>query len=319
MDTSSPSGIAGGHVPVMLDEVLSGLAVRPGGWYVDGTLGLGGHAQAILDASSPDGRLLGIEQDPDAWQQAAARLAGYGDRVQIVAGNNRNIAAYCRDAAIAPVDGILLDLGVSSLQFGPAGRGFSFQYEAPLDMRMDPSASLSAAEIVNEWPEEEIADLLWRFGEERRSRRVAAAIVRNRPLRTTAELAAVAARAVGGYGPIHPATRTFQALRIAVNDELGALREALDGAMEVLREPGGRLVVISFHSGEDRIVKEFIRFESRGCICPPGRLVCTCGHVARLKPITRRVITPSAAEQAVNPRSRSAKLRVAERIEGAAS
>lgn len=319
MDTTSSPGIAGGHVPVMLAEVLSGLAVRPDGWYVDGTLGLGGHAQAILNASSPDGRLLGIEQDPDARQQAAARLAGYGDRVQIVAGNNRNIATYCRDAEIAPVDGILLDLGVSSLQFGPAGRGFSFQYEAPLDMRMDPSASLSAAEIVNEWPEEEIADLLWRFGEERRSRRVAAAIVRNRPLRTTAELAAVAARAVGGYGPIHPATRTFQALRIAVNDELGALSEALVGAMEVLREPGGRLVVISFHSGEDRIVKEFIRFESRGCICPPGFLVCTCGHVARLNPISRRVITPSAAEQAVNPRSRSAKLRVAERIEGAAS
>jgi 16S rRNA (cytosine1402-N4)-methyltransferase len=300
----------------MIAEVLEGLAVRSGGWYVDGTLGLGGHAEAILAASAPDGRLLGIEQDPEARQRAAGRLAVDGGRVLVVAGNNRNIADYCREAAFLPVDGVLLDLGVSSLQLGPSGRGFSFQHDAPLDMRMDPSGDLTAAEIVNGWPEAEIARVLWEFGDERRSRRIAAAIVRSRPLRTTVELAAVVARAAGGSGSIHPATRTFQALRIAVNDEFGALQEALNGAMEVLRTPGGRLAVISFHSGEDRIVKEFIRRESRDCICPPGLPVCTCGHVAGLRDLTRRGITPSPAEVAANPRSRSARLRVAERIEG---
>ncbi|MGE0539154.1 MAG: 16S rRNA (cytosine(1402)-N(4))-methyltransferase RsmH [Dehalococcoidia bacterium] len=303
-------------MPVLLAEVLDRIAVRPGGWYVDGTLGLGGHAEAILAASAPDGRLLGIEQDPEARRRASDRLAAAGHRVLIVAGNNRDLAAYCRDAAFMPVDGVLLDLGISSLQLGPSGRGFSFQHDAPLDMRMDPSAELTAAAIVNEWPEEQIAGVLWQFGDERRSRRVAAAIVRNRPLRTTTALAAVVARAVGAAGPIHPATRTFQALRIAVNDEFGALREALNGAMEVIRNPGGRLAVISFHSGEDRIVKDFIRRESRDCVCPPGLPVCTCGHVARLKDLTRRGITPSPVEVAANPRSRSARLRVAERIEG---
>ncbi|MGD9894967.1 MAG: 16S rRNA (cytosine(1402)-N(4))-methyltransferase RsmH [Dehalococcoidia bacterium] len=301
---------------MLLAEVLDRIAVRPGGWYVDGTLGLGGHAEAILAASAPDGRLLGIEQDPEARRRASDRLAAAGHRVLIVAGNNRDLAAYCRDAAFMPVDGVLLDLGISSLQLGPSGRGFSFQHDAPLDMRMDPSAELTAAAIVNEWPEEQIAGVLWQFGDERRSRRVAAAIVRNRPLRTTTALAAVVARAVGAAGPIHPATRTFQALRIAVNDEFGALREALNGAMEVIRNPGGRLAVISFHSGEDRIVKDFIRRESRDCVCPPGLPVCTCGHVARLKDLTRRGITPSPVEVAANPRSRSARLRVAERIEG---
>jgi 16S rRNA (cytosine1402-N4)-methyltransferase len=300
----------------MLSEVLAGLATRPGGWYVDGTLGLGGHAEAILTDSAPDGRLLGIEQDPQARQRAVERLDRYDNRVQIVAGNNRNLAAYCRDAAFLPVDGVLLDLGVSSLQLGPSGRGFSFQHDAPLDMRMDPSSELTAADIVNEWPDVEIARVLWQFGDERRSRRIAAAIVRYRPLQTTGDLAAVVARAAGGPGSIHPATRTFQALRIAVNDEFGALREALSGALEVIRNPGGRLAVISFHSGEDRIVKEFIRRESRDCICPPGLPVCTCGHVAKLKELTRRGITPSPAEVAANPRSRSARLRVAERIEG---
>lgn len=300
----------------MVDEVLSGLAVRPGGWYVDGTLGLGGHAEAILAASAPDGRLLGIEQDPEARPRAADRLAIEGDRVLIVAANNRNIADVCREASFTPVDGVLLDLGVSSLQLGPSGRGFSFQHDAPLDMRMDPSTELTAAQVVNEWPEEQIAQVLWQFGDERRSRRVAKAIVRNRPLRTTTELASVVARAVGGSGSIHPATRTFQALRIVINDEFGALQEALNGAMEVLRNPGGRLSIISFHSGEDRIVKEFIRREGRDCICPPGLPVCTCGHVARLRDLTRRGITPSPAEVTANPRSRSARLRVAERIEG---
>ena len=301
-------------MPVLLREVLDGLAVRPGGWYADGTLGLGGHAEAILDASAPDGRLLGIDQDPDARALAADRLARFGERARIVSGNSRAIAAICRENGFAPVDGVLLDLGVSSLQLGPAGRGFSFQHEAPLDMRMDPSGSLTAAAIVNEWPEEEIAHLLWEYGEERRSRRIARAVVRARPHRTTAGLASVVARAAGGGDRIHPATRTFQALRIAVNDELDALREALVGAVEVLRSPGGRLAVISFHSGEDRIVKEFIRRESRDCLCPPGVPACSCGHAASVRSVTRRVITPTPVESAANPRSRSAKLRLAERL-----
>ena len=299
---------------MLLSESLAGLAVRPGGWYVDGTLGLGGHAAAILEASAPDGRLLGIDADPDARTLAADRLGPFGVRATIVAGNNRDIAAICRAYAFLPVDGVLLDLGVSSLQFGPAGRGFSYRYDAPLDMRMDPSAPVSASTIVNEWPEVEIARVIWEFGEERRSRRVAAAIVAARPLRTTGALAAVVARAVGGGGAIHPATRTFQALRIAVNDELGALVEALAGAVSLLRSPGGRLAVISFHSGEDRIVKEFFRREEAGCVCLPGTPSCVCGHMATLKRITRKVITPAPAEIDANPRARSARLRVAERV-----
>jgi 16S rRNA (cytosine1402-N4)-methyltransferase len=297
------------HVPVLLAEVLDALAVRPGGWYVDATLGLGGHAVAILERSAPDGRLLGIDADPDARAAAAQRLRPFGKRVIVVGGNNRAIEAICRSWDFVPVDGVLFDLGVSSLQLGPAGRGFSFRSEAPLDMRMDPAAPLTAATIVNEWPEDEIARILWAYGEERRSRRVAAAIVAARPLRTTTELAAVVARAVGRGGAIHPATRTVQALRIAVNDELGALAEALAGAVAVLRSPGGRLAVISFHSGEDRIVKEFLRRAAGG-----GRHGPADGESSPpLRIITRKVITPSAAEVTANPRSRSAKLRVAER------
>jgi 16S rRNA (cytosine1402-N4)-methyltransferase len=306
--------VAAIHAPVLRSEVLDGLAVRSGGRFADGTLGLGGHAEAILTASAPDGRLLGIDQDPDARALASERLAPFGDRVTITAGNSRDIAAICRANGFAPVDGVLLDLGVSSLQLGPAGRGFSFQHDAPLDMRMDPSAPLTAAEIVNKWPEEEIARVLWQYGEERRSRRIARAIVRSRPHTTTAGLAAVVARAAGGGDRIHPATRTFQALRIAVNDELDALRAALAGAIEVLRSPGGRLAVISFHSGEDRIVKDVIRRESSDCLCPPGLPACACGHRASVRSVTRRVITPTPVESAANPRSRSAKLRLAERL-----
>lgn len=301
------------HTPVLLAEVLDGLAVRPGGRYLDGTLGLGGHTAAILERSSPDGSVLGIDADPDARALAAERLAPYGGRVTIVAGNAADMAAIGRAHGLAGVDGVLLDLGVSSLQLGPAGRGFSFLHDAPLDMRMDPSAPLSAAEIVNQWPREQLAGVIWKYGEEPRSRRIAAAIAAARPLRTTGELAEVVARAIGRGGRIHPATRTFQALRIAVNDELAALERALHGAVELLRSPGGRLAVISFHSGEDRIAKEFIRSEEKGCRCPPSLPACICGRVSTLKAINRRVIVPTPAEAAVNPRGRSAKLRVAER------
>jgi 16S rRNA (cytosine1402-N4)-methyltransferase len=308
------SGPAAIHTPVLLAETLTALAVRPGGRYIDGTLGLGGHAAAILDASAPDGRLLGIDADPEARALAAERLAPFGERAVIVAGNNRDLAAIAEVHGFLPADGMLLDLGVSSLQFGPRGRGFTFSHDAPLDMRMDPDAPLSAATIVNGWPEEEIARVLWEYGEERRGRRVAAAIVAARPLHRTAELGAVVARAVGHTPGIHPATRTFQAFRIAVNDELGALRAALDGALAVLRSPGGRLVTISFHSGEDRIVKEFMRREARGCVCPPGLPACVCGRQPTLKLVNRGVITPAAAEVQANPRARSAKLRAAERL-----
>ena len=301
------------HVPVLLDEVRRALDVRPGGCFVDGTLGLGGHAAAILAASGPDGRLLGIDADPQARALATEQLAPFGERVTIVAGNNRDLAAIGRERGFQLVDGVLLDLGVSSLQLGPQGRGFSIRHDAPLDMRMDPSVEPSAAGIVNEWPEAEIARVLWEYGDERRSRRIAAALVAARPLHTTTELAAVVSRAIGSGGPIHPATRTFQALRIATNDELGALRAALEGALALLRSPGGKLAVISFHSGEDRIVKEFIRRERSDCLCPPEQLVCICGQTPRLKDGARRVITPSPAEREANPRSRSAKLRVAER------
>lgn len=294
--------------------MLEALSVRPGGRYVDGTLGLGGHAEAVLRASAPDGQVLGIDQDPEARRLAAERLATFGARIMIAAGNSRNLPALCRSHGFAEVDGVVLDLGVSSLQLDEAARGFSFQQDAPLDMRMDPAARLSATEIVNEWPEEEIAGVIWEYGEERRSRRVARAIVAARPIETTGGLAAVVARAVGSGEKIHPATRTFQALRIAVNDELAALGEALSGAVEVLRSPGGRLAVISFHSGEDRIVKEFMRRQSSACLCPPGLPACSCGQEPTLRSVTRRVITPTPVESAANPRSRSAKLRVAERL-----
>lgn len=302
------------HIPVLLAETLAALAPMPGGRYVDGTVGLGGHAAAVLEASAPDGTLIGIDADPDARACAAERLSQFGERVQIVAGNARALSAICTAAGWDEVDGVLLDLGVSSLQLGPHGRGFSFQHDAPLDMRMDPTLAVSAATIVNQWDEAEIARVLYEYGEEPRSRRIARAIVAARPLISTQSLASVVARAIGTSGRPHPATRTFQALRIAVNDEYAALRQALAGAVSVLRRPGGRLAVISFHSGEDRIVKDAFRAASAACVCPPRVLICACRQEPTLKLLSRRIIAPSAMERERNPRSRSAKLRVAERL-----
>ena len=303
------------HLPVLLREVIAGLAVRPGGRYLDGTLGLGGHAEAILEASAPDGLLLGIDADPDALARSEARLARFGTRVCLVQANFREMAAVAAAEEFAPAAGVLLDLGVSSLQLGPEGRGFAFRWEQPLDMRMDPALPVSAADILNSYEEGQLAGLIFRYGEERRSRAIARAIVRARPLRTTADLARSVEQAVGGAaGRIHPATRTFQALRIAVNGELDALPAALRAAHDLLDAPGGRLAVISYHSLEDRIVKEFIRQQSRDCLCPPGLPVCACGHQATLRPAMRGAATPSPEEVAVNPRARSARLRVAERI-----
>jgi 16S rRNA (cytosine1402-N4)-methyltransferase len=304
------------HTPVLLDEVLRGLNPHPGQRFIDGTLGAGGHAEAILQAIAPDGQVLALDADPVALNSARERLAPYNDRVHLVNANFAQLATIARSYDFVPVQGILLDLGLSSMQLSAAERGFSFQSEGPLDMRYDPSGPITAADLVNSLSQSELADLLYRFGEERRSRSIARAIVAARPVHSTRELADVVARAVGGRrgARIHPATRTFQALRIAVNDELGALSSALSEATTILA-PGGRLAVISFHSLEDRIVKNFFVQESKDCICPPEQLTCTCGHRATLRIITRKPIIASSDEINVNPRARSAKLRVAERME----
>jgi 16S rRNA (cytosine1402-N4)-methyltransferase len=302
------------HEPVMLREVLAALAVRPGGRYVDCTVNGGGHAEAILDAAQPGGSLLGIDADPEAIAMSQERLSRFGAGVAIVQGNFRDMDRLCRERGFAPVNGILFDLGLSSHQLASA-RGFSFRVEAPLDMRFGPEEETTAAYWVNQAPEEELADIIWRFGEERQSRRIARAIVNGRPLGTTTELAKAVEQAVGRRtgSQIHPATKTFQALRIAVNQELASLADALPWAHGLLGF-GSRLVVISYHSLEDRIVKQFIARESRDCLCPPSQPVCTCGHKATLKPVTRGALTPSREEIAANPRSRSAKLRAAERL-----
>ena len=303
------------HAPVMVAEVLRSLSVQPGGRFVDCTVGGGGHSLAILEAAAPGGLLLGIDADAEALEIARARLKPHIDSVLLSQANFRDLAAVCRKANFIPVHGVLFDLGVSSYQLSAEGRGFSFQAEAPLDMRFGESQTVTAHEIVNTYSERDLADLIWRYGEEPASRRIARAIVRARPLATTSELAAVIPKAAAGARRrIHPATRTFQALRIAVNDELNALTSALGQAVDVLGR-GGRLVVIAFHSLEDRIVKQFMRRESRDCICPPEAPACTCGHRARLRLVTKGAARPSQEEVAVNRRSRSARLRAAEKLQ----
>jgi len=302
-----------GHTPVMLSETLRGLAVQPGGRYVDCTLGAGGHAQAILDHSSPGGQLLGLDADPNAFDQARERLQHYQDSILLVNDNFANLQAVCIKYDFFPVHGILMDLGLSSMQLNGNGRGFSFQHDAPLDMRFDPNQKTTAADIVNNTSEERLAHLIKMYGEESHARQIAREIVRYRPLRTTKELAAIIEKTVGRRGKIHPATKTFQALRIAVNHELEHLESALRQAVELLGYEG-RLVVITYHSLEDRIVKQFMHKEASSCVCPPETPTCVCGHTARLRLVNKKVITPSPKEIEVNPRSRSAKLRVAERI-----
>jgi len=310
------------HIPVLRDAVLD--ALRPGhlpaGRFVDGTVGAGGHAAAILE-SAPDARLLGLDRDPAALALARDRLAPFGERAALVHASYEQVAAHVAAwlGEGAGVDGILLDLGISSMQVDDPARGFAFAHEGPLDMRFDPTApGPTAAEIVNTWPADDLADILFRYGEERNSRRIARAIVAARPLATTRQLAEVIAAAQRGpREKIHPATRAFQALRIAVNDELGAVERVLPVAIDLLR-PGGRLAVISFHSLEDRIVKQTFRLEATDCICPPRQPVCTCGHVARVTLVTRKPVTAGADEIARNPRSRSARLRVVERLGEAA-
>lgn len=302
------------HAPVLLEEAIQYLAVQPGGRYVDCTTGAGGHSLAILEAASPGGLLLGLDADPKALAVAAATLEPFSDSIQLAESNFRRLKSACRRYNFIPVHGVLFDLGISSLQLADIERGFGFQVEAPLDMRFSPSQEITAAAIVNEYDETALADLIWRYGEDLASRRIARAIVRARPLRTTTQLAYVVARVAGRPGSrIHPATHTFQALRIAVNDELTALSDGLEQARDILG-PGGRLVVISFHSLEDRIVKQFMQREARGCICPPEQPTCTCGHQPTLQIITKRAIRPGPEELQANPRSRSAKLRAAEKL-----
>lgn len=296
-----------------------GLAPRAGGRYIDGTLGGAGHTALILERSQPDGRVLGIDADPAALRRAAERLPSEvaSGRLILRQGNFAQMAALAGEAGFAPVDGVVLDLGLSSDQLADRERGFSFAADAPLDMRFDPTSGQPASDVVNELDETELADLLWRYGEERRSRAIARRIVearRRAPIERTGELAQIVASVVHGRpGGIHPATRTFQALRIAVNDELGSLETVLPAALDMLAS-GGRIAVISFHSLEDRIVKHFFQAEERGCICPPELPACVCGRSPRLRILTRHPVTAGEDELARNPRARSAKLRVAERI-----
>ncbi|HEX7259719.1 MAG TPA: 16S rRNA (cytosine(1402)-N(4))-methyltransferase RsmH [Candidatus Saccharimonadia bacterium] len=299
------------HIPVLINDVLRLLNPQPGETYFDGTAGLGGHAAEVLEQMGPSGQAILADRDVQAITQLATRFEPLGPRVAIWHTDYLAAAGQLIESNRA-VDMILLDLGVSSSQLDRAERGFSFTHDGPLDMRMDQTLLRSAADIVNTVSEKELADLIYEYGEERKSRRIAKAIVRERPIHTTSALAAVVRSAAGpSKDTIHPATRTFQALRIVVNEELYQLEQALP-LLTALLNPGGRIVVISFHSLEDRLVKVYFRRESRDCICPPRQPICTCGHTASLKLLTNRPLT--GITDAFNPRARSAKLRAAVKL-----
>jgi 16S rRNA (cytosine1402-N4)-methyltransferase len=310
-----------GHLPVLVEEVMMMLAPAPGSLQIDATLGGGGHAERILEASSPDGRLLGLDADAAAIARVRARLGPrFGDRLVLYRANFRDLAAVAPANDFGAVDGLLFDLGLSGFQLADRERGFGIRTGGPLDMRFDASQGIPAAELLASLDAIELTALLRRFGEEPRAPRIARAIIAARqtaPITTAEELAElivrVAPAGLPGRRRIHPATRVFQALRIAVNSELDALDEALVAAVDLLR-PGGRLVVLSYHSLEDRIVKRFFQAERRGCVCPPTVPVCVCGRSPRLRLVTRPSLTPTAAEIAHNPRARSARLRAAERL-----
>ena len=301
------------HVPVLYDEVLELLQPRPGGRYLDGTVGAGGHTSGILQASAPDGMVLALDRDPEAIAFARQRLAEYDERVTLVKASYAAMAAIAERVGFDNFDGILLDLGLSSRQLADGRRGFSFLREGPLDMRFDASQGPTAADLINNLSEAELADIFWRYGEERRSRQWARVIAANRPISTTTQLADLIAAQVKRRGRIHPATQIFQALRIAVNNELEAVEQGVPAAVALLGA-NGRLAVISFHSLEDRFVKQTFRQLSRDCICPPEQPVCTCGRQPVLRLITRKAVQAGAEEIAANPRSRSARLRVVEKI-----
>ena len=307
-----------GHVSVLLHECIENLNIRPGGIYVDGTLGLGGHSREIASRLA-DGRLLAIDRDTTALSRAAAVLQPFADRVTFVHGTFGSLKRILREHGIETVDGVLLDLGVSSPQLDEAERGFSYRMDAPLDMRMDRTAGKTAADVVNGYTEDALSEILFRYGEEKYARRISRAIVAaraERPIQTTLELAELIRSAMPAPAlreKQHPAKRSFQAIRIEVNDELREVADVMRDAPDCLN-PGGRLCVISFHSLEDRIVKQAFASREHGCVCPREAPVCTCGFVQTLRSITRKPILPGPEECAANPRARSAKLRVAERV-----
>ena len=310
-----------GHLPVLVDEVIEMLAPAAGSLHIDATLGGGGHTERILEAARPDGRLLGLDADPAAIARVEARLRmRYGDRLVLRQANFRELASVAPSAGFPAVDGCLFDLGLSSYQLADRERGFGFRTGGPLDMRFDPSRGVPAAELLASLDAAELTALFRRYGEEPKAPRIARAIVDARrvaPVATAEELAALVERVVPPNPRVrrrtHPATRVFQALRIAVNEELEALQAGLAAALDLLR-PGGRLVVLSYHSLEDRIVKRFFQAERRGCVCPPELPVCVCGRNPRLRLVTSPSLTPSATEIEANPRARSARLRAAERL-----
>ena len=306
------------HFSVLLNECIENLNIKPDGVYLDGTLGLGGHSYRIASRLS-SGRLICIDRDETAIERAGKRLAAFGDKITFVHGNFSDAADIIDRLGISGVDGMLFDLGVSSPQLDEIERGFSYMGDAPLDMRMDASDSLTAYDIVNTWDENRLNRILWDYGEERYARRISAAIISHRarkPIETTLELVDIIKGAMPAAAlreKQHPAKRSFQAIRIAVNDELGSISRMMETAPDKLNK-GGRLCVISFHSLEDRIIKSGIASRENGCTCPREAPICTCGFKQTLKSVYRKPILPSAEELEVNPRSRSAKLRVAERV-----
>jgi len=308
------------HEPVLYKEIIHALQPHQGGRYVDGTLGAGGHARGIMEASAPDGQLLGLDVDPQALAIARRNLAPYEHRIHLAQASYTSLSMQLARLGWDGVDGIVLDLGASSMQFDTPERGFSFLQDAPLDMRFGPHVPQTAADLVNKYSERELADLIYQYGEERESRKIARAIVRARPIQTTRELVAAIESVLPRRpfdklraGRLHPATRTFQALRIAVNEELASIEEVLPQALAALK-PGGRLAVISFHSLEDRIVKEFFREQGRDRVNPPYERIYEVERKATLKEVNRKPILPSDEETKSNPRARSAKLRIAEKL-----
>ena len=300
------------HTPVLLSEVVTALGPGPGGRFVDCTVGGAGHTLALLERGA---EVLGIDLDPDVLKVAERRSERHRKQLRLVAGSFADLESIAAENGFSPVDGVLMDLGLSSLQVDTAARGFSINRESRLDMRFDSTQQLTAHKVVNTYTERQIADLIHQYGEERAARRIARAIVRERPVDTTTQLAEIVAGSVRRRpgSRIHPATRTFQAIRMTVNRELDNLKSGLEGAVRILAAPG-RLAVISYHSLEDRMVKSFVRLESLRCVCPPITPTCVCSHTARLKPVNKRVIKPSETEIYTNRRSRSARLRVAERL-----
>lgn len=302
------------HTPVMVPEILKFLNVSSGGRYIDCTLGEGGHTKTILEASHPGGEVLGIDADHEAIEVSKSRLESYGERFIYSNNNFKDLKKVAMKSNFIPCHGILFDLGVSSLQLDKESRGFSFRRKAPLDMRFSINQTLTAKDVVNTFSESEIADILFQFGEERRSRKIAKLIVQNRPIKNADELSDLIKKNLRQTNyKINPSTKTFQALRIYINEELNALSRALDQALEIVGV-GGRIAIISYHSLEDRIVKNFFKKESKYCICLPNVSECDCGHIPKIKIITKKPIVPSSNEIESNRRSRSAKLRVVERI-----